>query len=94
MKTSLFWIKKDDAACDQHHQIWLKCEPVLLQIIRKTTLVDASFLRVSLNFDTLALNFKNHLKFSTLVDFQAIDFQILDSKIIDFEFLNLTILVL
>jgi hypothetical protein len=55
--------REGDAAYDQQKTTFIKPEQLQLKIVRTTTSVDASFLqdiRVSLNFDPLALKLKNN----------------------------------
>jgi hypothetical protein len=55
--------REGDAAYDQQKTTLIKPEQLQLKIVRTTTSVDASFLqdiRVSLNFDPLALKLKNN----------------------------------
>jgi hypothetical protein len=56
--------REGDAAYDQQKTTLIKPKQLQLRIVRTTTLVDASFLqdiRVSLNFDPLALQLKNNV---------------------------------
>ena len=56
-----------------------------------TTSMDVAFLqdiRVSLQFDPLALKFKSHFDSSNLGEIQTLDSQIPDSMVIDLEFPN------
>ena len=86
--------KEGDAAYDQQRSTLLKPEQLQLRTTHITTSMDVAFLediRVSLQFDPLALKFKSHSDSSNPKEIQTLDFQIPDSMVIDSESPNQTI---